>query len=254
MLATCVVVSIMAPTGAEAQISQWAQQRGLEMPLPWGMGVTMYNQIQDYDIVSLQASVAGLDLGQLPALEVDNETSSYHLKLDHWVLPFLNVFALYGEVEGKTTVDLRGIDLGVPLPLGSLTVEYDGTMYGGGATLAGGGKRWFSSLTYNYTETDLEVSNSSVTAWVLLPKIGWHWGTRGAVWVGGMYQDAEEKHEGVFDIPYLGEVPFSVDLEEQEQWSYLLGASAKLGEHWVLIMEGGFGQRHFALLTLDYRF
>ena len=40
-------------------------------------------------------------------------------------------------------------------------------MYGGGATLAFGGKGWFATLTYDLTETDLDVATSSVSAWVV---------------------------------------------------------------------------------------
>jgi hypothetical protein len=224
------------------------------MPRPFGIGVTLYNQTQDYSIVTLQATLAGLDLGQLPDLEVTNRTETPHLKLDYWVLPYLNVFALVGDVDGKTTVDLSGVDLGFPLPITSLTVDYSGTFYGGGATLAGGGERLFATLTYDYTETDLDVSTSSVKAWVLTPKLGLHWGTTAAIWFGAMYQDAQEIHQGVFDIPYLGAVPYYVELEEKDSWNGVLGGSAELGEHWVLIMEGGFGNRKTALTSLEYRF
>jgi hypothetical protein len=44
-----------------------------------------------------------------------------------------------------------------------------------------------------------------------------------------------------------------VELNEKESWNYLIGGTASLAEHWVLILQGGFGERDSALVTLEYR-
>ncbi len=44
-------------------------------------------------------------------LDVNNETDVIDLKIDVWVLPFLNLFGIYGQIDGDTTVDLSSLGL-----------------------------------------------------------------------------------------------------------------------------------------------
>jgi hypothetical protein len=238
----------------------WAQNEGTgipgeghQLPMKWGIGLTVYNQTQPYDIVSLQIPLGGIDLGAADGLEIDNTIDSYHLKFDYWLFPFLNVYLLGGSIDGTTTVKLSNVDLGLPITLNNIKIDYSGVMYGGGATLAVGGKGWFASLTYDLTETELDVATSSVSAWVLTPRVGMTF-AGAAVWVGAMYQSAEETHEGVWEMPYLGAVPFNVVLEQADPWNYQIGMIAGLSEHWNLTFEGGFGNRKAVLAALEYRF
>lgn len=254
IIVLCVVMSAtlaVCPASVHAQAQQWGQ--GIELPRAFGIGVTVYNQTQEYDIQRLEVGLPGLDPSVLSDLQVDNDTSSYHLRLDYWLLPFLNVFALGGHIDGTTTVDLAGIDIGLPVPLSNLTVEYQGTVYGAGAVLAGGWDDWFVTVEYNYTRTHLDVATSSVKAWVAMPVIGYRV-KGGAIWAGGMYQDTQEHHEGTFELPYVGEVPFDVDLTQKTSWSYLVGGTAAFSEHWLMILQGGFGPRNLAQVTMEYRF
>jgi hypothetical protein len=223
------------------------------MPLPWGLGLTVYSQSQEYDIISLEVPLAGLDIGAAEGLDIENTTETFHVKFDYWLLPFLNVYVLGGSIDGTTRVKLSGVDLGLPIVLNDLKIEYSGVVYGGGATLAVGGTRWFGSLTYDLTRTDLDVSTSTVKAWVVSPRVGLVFGGA-AVWAGAMYQNTEEIHEGLFEMPLLGTVPYYVELEQSEPWNYLVGMQAGLGEHWSFSIDGGFGTRKAVLAQLEYRF
>lgn len=224
----------------------------IDIPNKLGLGLSLYNQTQPYEIASLEVQLPGVDPATLQDLDVDNNTSSYHLRVDYWILPFLNIFGLFGQIDGSTEVDLQGIDIGLPIGLNNLTINYDGTVYGAGAVLAVGGAHWFGAVAYDYTETDLEIATSSVQASIITPKVGYHF-DGGAIWVGAMYQNAEETHEGTYVLPFLGPVPYRVELNEKESWNYLIGGTASLGKHWVLILQGGFGERDAALVTLEYR-
>jgi hypothetical protein len=223
-----------------------------ELPAPAGFGLTLYNQTQDLRVTTLNVQLPGLDPQMLTGLDVDNTTTTYHFKLDYWVLPFLNVYAIFGQLDGATTVQLSDIDLGLPITLNNLVVDYNGWVYGAGATVAGGWDRYFATLTFDYTETDLDVARSSVTSWVLTPRFGYHDGPA-AIYVGGMYQKTEERHEGIFNMPYLGAIPFEVELEQKEAWNYLVGLTAGAGRHWQLTVEGFFGNRAAVLVMADYR-
>ena len=218
-----------------------------ELPKPYGVGITYHHQKQDYDLADLMVSLPGIDIAQAAAaVKVENNTSEANLKFDLWLLPFLNIFAIIGHVEGETEVTL-------PQPLGKLDVEYDGLVYGGGLTLAAGYKDFFGSLTMLFTETDLDVSTSSVEAFVLTPRIGYSTGF-GQVYIGAMYQHTEEKHEGSVTIPQFGNVNFEVELEEKDPWNYLAGVKIDLRKNLDLEVEGGVGDRKHVTASLTYRF
>jgi len=250
----CVIV-VGAATGLSAQTSEPpdTEAGGQQLPAPFGIGVTLYSQTQDYNLASLDLDVPGANLEVAESLPVDNRTDTYHLKFDYWVQPYLNLFALAGRIETRTTVALGGVDLGLPFPLSDLVIDNDGWVYGGGVTLAVGYDDFFGTVTGYYTDADLEVTTSSVEAWVVAPKVGYVVG-KASLWVGAMYQDAEERHAGTYAIPFVGEVPFSVELNEAEHWNYQAGAVAGLTQHWMLTLEAGFGDRDSAQLSLDYRF
>jgi hypothetical protein len=225
---------------------------GKELPLPWGIGFTYYDLSQDYAIDRLALGIPGFDNLPLDRLEIDNEISSYTLKFDVWLLPFLNAFGIVGQIDGETDVDFRPLPL--PIPLSQVEIEYDGDVYGGGITLAGGGEVWFVSATTIFTETSLDGDfESAVQSLVVMPRVGLY-NRLGSVWVGAMYLETEENHRGVVDLPFLGPVPFEVDLVQEDDWNTLVGAQAHLGEHWDLELEAGFGDRETLSGTVTFRF
>jgi len=251
LLATSLLAIPAAP--ALAQNAGIQVPEGTRLPEKWGIGITLYNQRQDYNIVTLEVPLAGVDVGAADDLTVTNTTDSTHLKFDYWLFPFLNVYVLGGYIDGSTAVKLGDVDLGLPIRLNDILIEYTGFMYGGGVTLAYGSERWFTSITYDINRTDLDVTNSSVSGWLVTPRVGLVF-EHAAVYVGAMYQQAEETHEGIFEMPYLGAVPYYVELEQAEPWNYLVGMSAGLGKNWNLTFEGGFGKRTAVLANLEKRF
>jgi hypothetical protein len=261
VIALCAVAALAAvgaPLAAQSATLPFGKSQVADpsaLPPPVGLGITIYDQRQDYQISSLTFSapaLPGVALGSNDDLDIQNRITEYNVKLDAWLLPYLNVFGIIGQVDGTTRVDFTRA--GLPLPFDRLTINYDGTVYGAGATLAGGNEHYFASLTAIATETDLSGDfDSSAQALVLTPKVGLH-DDRGAFWIGAMYQDAEETHSGTLSVPFVGAVDFDVDLQEKDNWNLLLGISGALGAHWVLEMEGGFGGREYSTLALTYRF
>ncbi|MCB1034771.1 MAG: hypothetical protein KDD47_13145 [Acidobacteria bacterium] len=222
------------------------------LPLPFGAGLTIYSQSQEYRIADLSFDTPLLGPIDTGGIGIDNQLDEINLKLDAWIFPFLNVFGIIGDLDGTTKVGLSQLELAVPL--GDLTIHYDGEVYGGGITLAYGGERLWGSITGIFTETNVSGEfESEVQAFILTPKFGLQIG-RGAVWIGAMLQQAEEKHSGTITLPFLGAVPFAVDLEEKDEWNLLAGAAAPLSEHWTLELEGGAAGRDSASLALTYRF
>jgi hypothetical protein len=221
----------------------WAGDQ--KLPLPFGIGVTYYYQQQDYELASLDVGPIPLPPGLVSDAEVTNDIDEINLKADLWILPFLNVFGIIGDVSGETRVDLGPM-------LGQLTVDYDGLVYGGGFTAAAGMNRFFTALTTHFMLTDLKGDRSSVQAWLFTPKAGLVF-ERGAIWGGAMYQRADEEHIGTIEIPYFGEVGYEVSLREKTPWNYLVGGQFEVAKHWVLDGEGGFGNRKHAIISFTYR-
>lgn len=248
------IISLLALSGpAFAQGEGEIPGSENRMPLPGGIAASVYGQTQPYDIKMLEVPLAGIDIGVADGIEIDSQTTSMHVKFDYWVLPFLNLFVLGGQIDGSTTVDLGKVDIGLPIRLNDIKIDYSGLMYGAGLTLAYGGPGWFTTLTYQANRTDLDVSTSTVEAWVLTPKVGMTFGGA-AVWIGAMYQNAEETHEGIWEMPFLGQVPYHVELEQAQPWNYQLGMTAGLSKHWQLRIEGSVGDRKAALASIEYRF
>ncbi len=225
----------------------WAELAGdAELPLPFGLGLYAYHQSQDYELASLSLVPPIVDESDLTDVTVDNTIDEVNLKLDLWLLPFLNLAVIVGSVQGETLVT-------VGEPFAPLVVEYDGLVYGGGFTVAGGHGPYFASLSTMYTRIDPDRDQSSIVAWVITPKLGLT-NRRGAVWVGAMYQEATEEHQGVITVAPYGEFAYAVELREEEPWNYLAGLEARLGRSWTLQLEGGVGKRTHALGALTYRF
>jgi hypothetical protein len=237
-----------------------------ELPRAFGIGVDYFNMDQPYQIDNLVFMTPPAfplpPINNVNAIVVNSEIESVDLKFDVWLFPFLNVFGVYGTIDGSTTVDLSNV--GVPLPPGfqRLNINYDGDVYGGGLVLAVGGDNWFASLTSTFTDTNLSGSfNSSVEATAIQPRIGVRATEHTEVWIGGYFIDAEESHSGtiLLDLGILGPgvpipIDFAVDLSQQEDFNFSLGMHSMFSEHWEATVEVGGGDRNTVLANVTYRF
>lgn len=249
-----------------------------KLPRTWGIGVDYFNMNQPYQIDSLSL-VDTLDTpgGPVPVdlaaalapdpsvLSIKNKLTHHDIKIDVWVLPFLNVFGVYGQIDGDTQINLSALALPLPPETNSLTFSYDGDVYGGGIVLAFGGDKWFGSLTGTFTDTSLGGSfKTSVSATTIQPRVGLRFGEHTEIWLGGYILDAEEKHSGNVDLD-LGvvgsmlpvdaqDVAFAVDLSQQEDFNASVGVHMMLSDAWETTIEIGAGDRRTALANFTYRF
>jgi hypothetical protein len=228
---------------------------GIELPRPWGIGLDFYTMDQEYNIDFLRFDLPGISLDDTSALLVTNDVMHFDIKIDAWILPFLNVFAVLGKINSETVIDLSNAPVqGLPFPLGKLPVDTDGTVTGIGMTLAYGTDTWFTSLTATKTETDLSGNfDSNVDSTTIQPRIGlvrgpWQY------WVGGLYLDTEETHSGSVPLPVLGNIAFDVVLGSSDKFNTTLGARHVFSEHADLSFEVGFGDRSHTLFNYTYRF
>lgn len=225
-----------------------------DLPRPYGIGVDFFTLDQQYDISRLSFTLPGNPTVDPRLIDVDNEISELDLRFDAWLLPFLNVFAIVGHIDGGTAVDLSGVQLPLPIPLGTLDLDYDGTVYGGGLTLAAGGEHWFTSLTGTYARANLEGDfDSDVKSTTWQPRVGYINGSW-TFFVGGYYIDAEENHSGAIVLPGLGAVPFSVGLESSSKFNPSAGVHYRITEGAETTLELGGGDRQTTLFNFTWRF
>ncbi|MFP6879824.1 MAG: hypothetical protein VCA34_02680, partial [Roseibacillus sp.] len=185
---------------------------------PQRAGVTgvAYTQNQDYVVGNAEIMLGELDVPGAAIGEIDNNVSQLGVKADFWVLPFWNVHGIVGNVEGTTTVNPA-----IPI-FDAVEVNYDGTVYGVGSTLAYGQDWWFASVTGVITETELDTGAPSIRSWLIMPKVGVK-GKNFEAWVGATYQNVAEQQSGVFDVPGLGPAVYDIELEQSEAWNFQLG-------------------------------
>lgn len=224
---------------------------------PWGIGVDFYTMDQQYEIKNLQFELPGVSLPDPSLLNIDNDVQHLDIKLDVWLTPFLNVFALLGHVDADTVVDFSQAPItGLPVPISKVPISYDGTVYGGGVNLVFGSENWFGAINTTYTDTDLDGQfDSSVSSLAIQPRLGLV-RDRWQVYVGGMYLDTEEDHSGTISLPIPGTppVPFIVELETKEKWNYAVGVAHTFSPKAHLLLEIGFGDRDHTLFNFTYRF
>ncbi len=233
------------------------------LPRTWGIGIDYFSMDQPYQIDSLSFFPPVLPITDPSLLDVNNEIDHIDLKIDVWVLPFLNLFGIYGQIDGDTTIDLSSLGLPLPPDVQTLRIGYDGDVYGGGAVLAFGGDKWFGSVTATFTDTSIGGDfNSSVEATTIQPRIGLRFGDHTEVWIGGYIIDAEEKHSGTIIVDLGPFIPpgvpfpleFDVDFSQAEDFNFSVGMHMMLTDAWETTIEVGGGDRRTVLANLTYRF
>lgn len=262
-LALFVIAAIPAFSQADPLFGRdWAA--GADMPKAFGIGIDYFNMDQPYKLNSL-TFVAPPGAPFPPSVDpslinADNDIENFDLKVDVWLLPFLNVFGIYGQIDGQTAVDLSGLNLGLPPGADRFNINYDGDVFGGGVVLAVGGDRWFGSVTATFTDTDLSGDfQSSVSATTIQPRIGMRANANVNVWVGGYIIDADESHSGTinidlgFGIPVIP-IDFAVDLSQETDFNPSVGVHMALDNGWEATVEVGGGNRSTALGNITYRF
>ena len=240
----------------EADLPELAPPKITELPpgtIPPGLPPPMAAMLTRKALAAAQqiADAAFAEqMAQLPTFGPDsirsitNEVSQVSAKLDWWVLPCLNLHALYGQLEGTAEATLSPE---LERVFGNLAVDYDGLSYGGGVTVAGGWRRLFAMVEVDYTWADADLEDTKdlklddpdgIGTLVVIPKIGCRIGDV-SVWVGAQYQHSEHKQTGAFTLDPLGKVPFGVEVEDEHNWGWLAGVQWDLNRHWSLTAEAG---------------
>lgn len=163
-------------------------KRGFDVPYPVGLNLIGMYITQPIDINNLQLSLNDGDLVPVPAIQFGNNSSTVftgNIRADLWLLPFLNVYGMYGIAQANTTVNVTA-----PVEFES-SVDQPGKYYGVGLTTAFGFLGHWGSVDINWAWADLEKLSEPVLTNIIGLRFGHTFplndkGMKLAAWVGMM--------------------------------------------------------------------
>jgi hypothetical protein len=175
---------------------QEAYRKGFDIPYPAGIMVNYIYMDQGLYFHNLQLGLL-TDNVDIPLTPVDfiqfekvkNKSYSYNIRPDVWILPFLNIYGIFGYGRSKTEVNVS-----IPEVANFNSIVDQGiTTSGVGVLLAGGlGPVWISG-DFNWTWNKPELVDEAVRVNVMGIRIGHTFVFANsrpdrniAVWVGGM--------------------------------------------------------------------
>jgi len=270
-------------------------ERGLQFPLPFGVGLNYAYLNQPIEISRIAVGVNDGEMTDLSDLIVFDELHSrvhaLNARLDLWVLPFLNVYAMANYViDSHTSVSIAepfAFDAGA---------EQSGVGSGFGFTLAGGAFGFFGTIDLNWTWNKLQNLDLPVGTFLFTPRVGKNFGKLGGLewifWVGAMRQSIEAETRGdiklsdavgsgggfqdklaawydnlppaqqavvggvVGGLQAAGDPVIHYDLDKSvaHPWNMLIGTEIGLTRAWRVRAEVGFLQRTQLIVGINYRF
>ena len=246
------------------------REQGYALPLPFGVGLNFIIMRQTVTVDNLTLTVDGENIPtDVRFYNTVSTDANITFRPDIWILPFLNVYGVFGYTVGEVNLDILvpGISAG-PIPITdpfvlSDKLDYTGTTLGVGTTLAGGYKFFFATVDYNYTVTKLNVIDSEMIAHTISPRIGvildsYKGIGEGQLWVGAMYINFKQTLTGTVDLssvdPGLDDLGYSIDFGLLEPWNFLFGGAWVISPRMNLMFEVGVGYRSQFLTGFDFRF
>jgi hypothetical protein len=228
-----------------------ARKAGYELPLPFGVGLVftgLDNRAIDVTDVRIGLEGSPQSVSNFVDLGSSSRVFNANLKLDAWLLPFLNVYAIAGYVYNDSTTHLS-VTIPRPGPIpgeihSEKTVEtkLEGMIGGVGMTLAGGWRNFFMVADVNYVQTDLGFDDD-FTALIASIRTGWA-GKLGdipmQIWGGVGNWDTSATAKGHVDIEGVGRLVFEADQKPQTPWIYDIGSNMQLTDRMQLFLDLGF--------------
>jgi hypothetical protein len=261
--------------------------KGYDLPLPYGIGLTYAHVDQEQILSDLEVGLNGGAKESFPFVGFDNARSvsdSLQVKLDAWLFPFMNVFALFGRVEGEAPLnvyidgngmlDQLGITCGGPGPPNPLCgvlenetfvldieAKFRGNTYGAGTVLAGGWNNWFVTVPISYTYADMEGKETEGATTSITPRFGrvLNLGDKGnlALYTGGSYLRTKLTVQGTEVTPDgLLVIDYTIEQKNKDRWTVVLGGNWDINKRWSVSAEynGFVGSRDAFITSIVRRF
>jgi hypothetical protein len=244
----------------------WYEQRGIELPRRFGIGVNLIYMERDIEVTDVVVTVGNRppeSLSDRASFDVANRTTLSMVRFDAWVLPFLDLYVMAGQTRTDTSL-LVSFDVvppvGDPIPV---VVEQDqradGPLYGGGATLVVGHGAFFAMLDANYARSDVDLFDGTIDALLLSGRVGWYRDTglgQWRVWTGAMYLQSSRTLTITTDLPVFGQAKVEVEQRPVNPTTLELGGSLTIDRRWDILVEVGsnFDDAFLTVVSGSYRF
>jgi len=261
---------------------------GYDLALPFGISVIYASAQQDMTLTDLSIGFQESQQRELEFLSFDNtisKTQTPQLKIDAWILPFVNVFATFGQVTGTANINfavdgdvaLRQMGVKCPSPtndkictalenqrieIAEVEADISGMSYSTGLILVGGWRNYFILLPVSFTWTDMKRNDSDSYTVNIPPRIGKKFpfanGTRLSLYTGISYLNSQQTLSGSQDLAGTDEsFTYTIDQENIDKWMAVVGGSYSLTKHWSFAfeyggMDGGNRQQLVSNLTFRY--
>jgi hypothetical protein len=227
------------------------------MPLPFGLGINFFDSDERYRFGSASVSFNGQPIPPemmiLDSLKVVQTSTTW--RLDAWVLPYLNLYAIGGSFKGETS-DIRASMVGQNIPLPE-KITFSGTDNGLGATLAAGYKSLFFTYDWNISWAKVDLASGHTPSITQGPRFGvmsQRPNLLTDVYVGAFKEDISGNTQGSISFEGIGQFDYNVTVRPERAWNYVIGADAEYKKHWQITVEHGFGKRTHNMLSVAARF
>lgn len=195
----------------------------LDVGKSWGNSVGMGDALAG--LIGIETLPNGDPDIYIETSKAKETTTTNGIRAGFWALPFMQVYGIYNEINGESTIQaksftqlggaLSGIlsqDLISQMMPGAIyhgnglvetndriKISLDAKNYGFGTTIAGGYKKFFTAVDMNYTYTKFDFSSDYAHTFVISPRVGYNtklYDRPFRVWVGAMGQYVSQKVTG----------------------------------------------------------
>ena len=245
-----------------------AEKRGHKLPYSIGVTPGFYSGRRHIKVTDANVYIAGrtISAAGLTKIKVRSRELNWSVRLDTWVFPFLSLYALCGYTRQYTdaSIGVNPIDRirswrGANSKYFRISVDLTGITYGGGITLVGGYKKFFTAFDSNYTVSalhgDLIFGNKlspDVKALLCSLRLGWREKVGRCylnLWIGETYWDTTNKITGNPDIPVVGKVGFSLTESTKRPWSTHIGTHIEITKKFQFMVDMGTNFRGLFCIT-----
>jgi hypothetical protein len=259
-------------------LGEQVREKGFDLPLPFGVGTNLVFMDQGIKLRNIKVGIGDptIEVKGLSFVDARAHDRVITARLDMWLLPFVNIYGIFGYINGEAEIglDINQIAGGLPIPLPPIiepgktinfNIDYNGTTFGGGMTLAGGYQNFFASVDANYTYSNIDVANSQIKAYTISPRVGLQMNPSAvpgalALWVGAMYMNYNQTVTDNIRLNELDprlppvQIDFKLDVENDQPWNFLFGGQWEITKRWQFMAEGGVGDRTQVLTGVSFRF